>query len=376
MTRIGVFHADFRWGGSEAVAVRAASALDKDYVVDLITLCPVSAEEIDESYGTTLGKSDVRIRCPLGSRILSAKSDGFWAFRQAVGMRYTQFIEKDYDLLFGADNEFVSSLPSLQYIHYPAHASHLLGQSTDNSQEESSWFKKLYRRLSYSISPLTNGRVEGNRTLTNSKWTKDLIRELYGIESTVIYPPVPGVPKGLPWSEREAGFLCLGRISPQKEILKVIEIIRSVRERGFPVHLHIVGSEDYGSYVERVKEAANRHDWVHYEGFVKRGTYNRLLAEHKFGIHGMPGEHFGISVAEMRESGCIVFAPDSGGQAEIVDSTKALYKNPSEAVEKICRVLESSELQADLLDSDVGPDFSPERFEREIRKEVSELIGD
>jgi glycosyltransferase involved in cell wall biosynthesis len=66
-----------------------------------------------------------------------------------------------------------------------------------------------------------------------------------------------------------------------------------------------------------------------------------VVASHRFGIHGMEGEHFGIAVAEMVNAGCIVFVPGSGGQVEIIDDCPDLtYTTRDEAVDKIAALLD------------------------------------
>jgi hypothetical protein len=37
-----------------------------------------------------------------------------------------------------------------------------------------------------------------------------------------------------------------------------------------------------------------------------------IVSRHRFGLHGMKGEHFGIAPAELICGGCITFVPDDG----------------------------------------------------------------
>ena len=48
------------------------------------------------------------------------------------------------------------------------------------------------------------------------------------------------------------------------------------------------------------------------------------MAQHRYGIHTMENEHFGIGVAEMVRAGCIPFVHDSGGPVEIVGGRSEL----------------------------------------------------
>ncbi len=88
--------------------------------------------------------------------------------------------------------------------------------------------------------------------------------------------------------------------------------------------------------------------------------------------------HFGIGVAEMQQAGCIVFVPERGGPAEIVGDSRVLYASAEDAVEKIDRVLGSSELQADLCAGVAARRnlFTEERFAAGIRRVVLEFEPD
>ena len=60
------------------------------------------------------------------------------------------------------------------------------------------------------------------------------------------------------------------------------------------------------------------------------------MATHRYGIHGMREEHFGMAPAEMARAGCIVWVPRGGGQMEIVGREPVLmYDSEDDAVEKI-----------------------------------------
>ena len=51
---------------------------------------------------------------------------------------------------------------------------------------------------------------------------------------------------------------------------------------------------------------------------ASRDEVRALMATHRYGIHGMREEHFGMAPAELARAGCIVWVPRGGGQMEIV----------------------------------------------------------
>lgn len=168
----------------------------------------------------------------------------------------------------------------------------------------------MYRALCESLSGFSEESMKRNMTLANSNWTGKIVRAAYDIETRIAYPPVPaGFPR-IPWKEKESGFVCLGRISPEKQIERAVAIIRSVRTNGCDVHVHIVGSPGERRYDEKIERiCAQNREWISLHRSLPRRALTELMASHRYGIHAMPHEHFGIAIAEMAKAGCIAFVP-------------------------------------------------------------------
>jgi len=140
------------------------------------------------------------------------------------------------------------------------------------------------------------------------------------------------------------------------------------------VHLHIIGTPDNSGYYQRIRQRAQRNpSWIFLNENLPREELARLAARHRYGIHGMTEEHFGMAVAEMVRAGCIVFVPRGGGQMEIVaGEERLLYKTPEEAIAKITRTLSDAGEQTVLRTylatrKDL---FSTELFVRRVREIV------
>lgn len=130
-----------------------------------------------------------------------------------------------------------------------------------------------------------------NLTLANSRWTVALLRERYGIEVEVLYPPAVNHFSARPSRERENGFVCLGRVVPEKRIDFVIEVLRMVRQSGHPVHLHIAGEIGGSAYERSIRELGRQHrDLIFLEGLVAGEEKKNLLAAHRFGISARENE--------------------------------------------------------------------------------------
>jgi len=100
------------------------------------------------------------------------------------------------------------------------------------------------------------------------------------------------------------------------------------------------------------------------------------MARHRYAIHGMVDEHFGMAVAEMARAGCIVFAHDSGGQREITADPRLLYADDDDAVAKIEAVLadEAGQPQIGAALRERGSRFSSERFASTLRTLVAQRL--
>src|SRR5262249_36777239 len=156
-------------------------------------------------------------------------------------------------------------------------------------------------------------------TLANSDWTGERIRECHGIEAVTLYPPVTGIFPDVPWEDRSDGFVCIGRISPEKELDRVIDILAAARAASREIALHIVGTPDDPAYTARIRRRVlENSSWVHLHENVSREELARVVSQNRYGIHGMAEEHFGMGIAEMIHAGSIVFVPRGGGQKEIV----------------------------------------------------------
>jgi glycosyltransferase involved in cell wall biosynthesis len=113
-------------------------------------------------------------------------------------------------------------------------------------------------------------------------------------------------------------------------------------------HIHIAGSRGAGWYMRRIERLAADHaSWVHLHADTSRDELFQLISTHRYGIHGMRDEHFGIGPAELLAGGCIVFVPNGGGQVDIVGLEPRLrYSTTGEAVGNIVGVMRDPAAQA------------------------------
>jgi len=390
MAEIALFHPSImRSGGGESVAAHALNALSTHHDITLYSLDEPDFETLDKRHGTTLTDWDIRYRNPLPlleytlRPALSAINRLFGtslqldalssAFVQAAG-RHCSF--EQFDLLLSTGNEFFADVPVIQYIHFPAYTR--LQHARYEPWAPSAKYR-LYRSLCSRIANPREKSPEEATFLVNSDWTADLVREAYDMNVRVLYPPV-SVSDFAPvdWTEKEDGFVTVGRIHPSKEQHTMIEILDRLHDRGANHHLHIVGGIADESYASEIRRLAAEREYVHLEGYLERDELTQLVEKHRYGLHARKYEHFGIAVAELVAGGCIPFVPRGGGQMETVgERDNLMYRTPEEAADNILSVTNERELQEDIREHlrECGPDLSVERFARELNDLVAETLS-
>lgn len=361
-------------GGAEGVGMNALEALQHYYDVTLLTLTCPDIDELNDFYNTAVDEQAIDIQ-QLGRMIpvLYKQSKRFHLLKNALVSRLVACQADKFDLVFCTYNELSLPGQSLQYIHMPQF------RRWTNSDDSGPLYG-VYDEVCKAIEGFDTNQIVTSRLLANSEWTAEVTEETYGTRPEVIYPPVDTtefVPT--PWTEREDGFVTIGRLTPYKRVLRTINIVERLHDRGHDIHLHIVGPTLNSEYAERVETRAATKDFVYLEGEVSRADLVKLVTSHRYGIHGTDHEHFGMAVAELAAGGTIPFVPNGGGQREIVHKRKELlYETTDEAVDKIDRVLADSELRARLANEldDIGERFGRERFKRTIREVVKKTLNE
>lgn len=371
--RVGLVHpTPTLGGGPEAITLQTIMALREDCELTLITYGNIELSAFNAFYGTDVAPEDValiRVRpLPL------SRGEAIKGYRLA---RRCQDLAPAFDVMFSLYNGMDFGRPGLQYIIDPNFTSELVQQL--NSATRDRWFyrdtvfRRAYLKAGHWLARTSLEGLRRNVSLADSDWTGRMAHAHLGLECQTLYPPVPEGDGGRPWARRERGFVTVGRISPDKNLERVVDIVRKLRLALPETHLHIIGRVYDPPYGERL-EAYCRSvgDWVHLERNVSAAKKAELIGGHRFGLHGKECEPFGIGVAEMVRSGCIVWVPSGGGQVEIVDHPQLVYSGVEDAVAKIGAVLGEPETQERIREhlERRARLFSVEKFRAEVRRLV------
>lgn len=363
-------------------------ALIEAHDVTVLTWSPADLEGLNHYYGTTLNARSFRLKhAPWTLRAALQIDPGHRArlYPQAMLWRWARWLGRDHDIVFYALGECDIGANGLQYVTYPWLAGRVRRLRQLAEAQSMACRSRAVLELIRPWRLMSGFRVErmlAMRTLATSEWTAAILRREYGIDAPVLYPPVPGPFPVTEWEQRRLGFVCVGRFAPEKRIDMIVTILDRLRGLGHAVELTVIGTRVNSrnpAYDAELSQVFREHrSWVHVVEDLPRGEMLALIAEHRFGIHGHPCEHFGIAVAEMVKCGCIVFAPNDGGQVEILGGdARLLYDGVEDAVSRIDAVMRSDAIQRELRGrlNQVGAQFGVERFMDGLRAVVSEQIS-
>jgi glycosyltransferase involved in cell wall biosynthesis len=212
--------------------------------------------------------------------------------------------------------------------------------------------------------------------VSNSNWVASFLSKLE-IASPVIYPPVPLTSTSTNWQNRRSDFVWIGRLAPSKRVESAITIVGLLRAAGETCKLDIIGNaidNKYGTTVKTLAKAAG--NWVTLIGPLYGAEKEQYIGQFRYALHTRADEPFGLTVAELIKSGCVVFGPNSSGSAEILDHEDLVFRSEEEAVAKILTVMEDPlkletirrhlEMRANC--------FSTDTFQNSVRSLIADFL--
>lgn len=365
-------------GGSNGLAAWILQALVPDHRVTVLSWQPVEVEPINRFFGTHLQRGDFdTIVVPQGWRFVPDRlPTPAHLIKLSLLMRYTRQVSAGFDVIFGAYNETDFGRRGIQYINYPSYL-------RPRPQADWRWYHQpraaltAYYSLADRLAGFSLDRMKANLTLVSSNWAGAHVRSFLGGHPRTLYPPVVDPGPGLPWAERTPHFLAVGRISPEKEYERVMRILARVRGHAPGLRLTIVGTWDRHTarYFNSLQSLARSlGEWIEFRQNIGRDELRGLMASHRYGLHGMREEHFGMAPAELARAGVVVWVSNGGGQTEIVGHEPALtFDSEDDAVRKISAVLTSPTEQERLRRrlAEQAELFSADRFVRQVRELVA-----
>ena len=173
-----------------------------------------------------------------------------------------------------------------------------------------------------------------------SNVVKERIKDVYKIDSDVIYPPVnvTEIEKRPLMNRKEDWFLYLGRV----ETYKGVELaIRACAQLNLP--LKIAGDGQNAEAMKELVKKMKARGYIKFLGFVSDEEKYKLLERAKAVIFPVQDEDFGIVPVEANASGTPVVAYRSGGVTETIseENPKTGVFFDDYTVESLAKVLKN-----------------------------------
>lgn len=230
-----------------------------------------------------------------------------------------------------------------------------------------------------------------NRVVCNSFFTKSLVDEEWGVNSSVIYPPVSTLELAKSGEKKSHIILSVGRFFSGghcKNQHTLIQVFRDLCKHGLKDwKLYLVGGakDKDTSYLNLVQELAAGLPIT----IMPNATYLELhhlyqkasIYWHATGSNDDPKkypdrmEHFGIAPVEAMSAGCVPIVYDAGGLPEIVTDWEDgfLWRNTTELANYSLRLIKNRSLRDRMSNQAIikSRKFNKQRFCDEISKLIA-----
>ncbi|MDH3312667.1 MAG: glycosyltransferase family 4 protein [Nitrosopumilus sp.] len=228
---------------------------------------------------------------------------------------------KNEDVLFvSSGNLVLSNIRKVIIIYcHSTFESELKKSQKKNSGLFIIYHNYIKKRLKNQLKLLEKVNVQ---LITNSNYTKEKFKEIFGKESKVIFPPVKLKERNKD-NCKKYGIITISRYSPEKNLEYNLEVIKNLN-----IPYKIFGNAKFSSqinYYNHLQKLTN--DQMQIELFCnsKRDLIENSLNSSKIYFQSSK-ETFGISVIEGIMAGCIPIVPNNTANKEIVPINKLRYK--------------------------------------------------
>jgi len=260
----------------------------------------------------------------------------------------------------------------VEYIHFPAEVFVKGGwvQFADDPYHAQRYGKfpmNIYFRVYLALLSRivrSNPFTDVDLVLSNSEWSANIVKSVYGEKPVVLNPPIPPnvgiVEHAKPFDDRENIVVMVGRFGVEKRYHWVVqEVLPRLKKLVSDVRLYVFGSSKTKSsrgYYRRVMSLAletglrvstdiDANAEVYLVENAPRSAINSVMNRAKLFLHAAINEHWGVAVTEAMARSLPVVVHKSGGPWSdiVVGSLHGLgYTTTEEAVEMVSKLLTDS----------------------------------
>lgn len=278
---------------------------------------------------------------------------------------------RKYDVVISSSSAFAKyirtpkSTKHIAYIHTPPRF--IWGYETAFYHKIPGLIRKILQPYINKLRVLDKKVVKAASTvLTNSKNIQTKIKETYGVDAKIVYPPVQieSILNRKNVSKKDF-YLTIGRLYDYKKIDLIVKAFAELNKE-----LIVIGD---GPQRKELEKTAGENTKL--AGFVDEEEKIKLLQEAK-GFVFAAEEDFGIVMVEALAAGTPVIAYNKGGAQEIIENNKngILFNEQTvEGIKKAIDAFEKVNFNPETVCTSANK-FSPDNFRKEVLKAVEEVI--
>jgi glycosyltransferase involved in cell wall biosynthesis len=249
-------------------------------------------------------------------------------------------------------------------------------------------WKRLYIQLYHFISKnidynndIDFSYFKKGTIIANSNYTRNAIKKLWNIDSTVIYPPCPQYSfpledkiKKIEKKDTEMMTVCtLSRFVPEKEYDTILQIAKQRPQLKFELIGNVADTKFYNSYLDSLKNKASKNVTFHVNATENQKI--EILKRSKILVHSCKGEAFGIALIDAMSAGLIPISHNSGAPKEdnIVDE-KFRYNDLDSALNCLDKAVEEWNLDKASQLRQFAQNFSRENYNKNLKLFITNWI--
>lgn len=371
-------------GGAERLCLSVIEALrNQGHDISLVTVEKTNWEVVRKNFGAVvLPNKEIYATTNRVSKKLSSLPISLTYFSVFAFQLLATKSKHEHDLTINTFGDAINSLADITYIHFPLRAAMMFSQIPAFT-DQSMW-RKIAPVYTSAMSLLD--RVAPGDLLTNSKFTREIIKTVLNMNSVVVYPPVNTETfSSRCFRERKEENIVavVASYTPKRHLEQVPLIAKHSKNARFLV----MGKADEFSQLtlQKLRDSLNKlhvEDRVTLLQNVPFEDFTKHLSNAKAYLHVMPQDHFGISVVEAMASGCVPVVHRSGGPwVDILDQQQGKYgfsySTAAEAAKYIDRLISDEDLRSTIASraSHRARKFDKKVFMNRIVNVVEEVAG-
>jgi glycosyltransferase involved in cell wall biosynthesis len=190
------------------------------------------------------------------------------------------------------------------------------------------------------------------RVICVSEFTRDDVCDRYGVDprKVRVIHPAPSLSEGSAEAPEGLYLLAVGDLRRKKNLLRLVEAFRILREDGLPHRLLLAGLDSGEG--QRVREAAGDAP-VELLGYLPDEGLDAVIRGAELLVQPSAYEGFGLTVVEAMARGCPVACARAGGLPEAGGDAAAYFDplDPRDMAAAIRRVIEDEELRERMIET-------------------------